>query len=80
VGLPPQQQPQEWAFGLFPGQPQQQPQVGQREPNQGTVFTDQPGRSSIEKLFGGQKATPPQAQPVAAQQQSIKTEDLPKPR
>jgi hypothetical protein len=36
--------------------------------------------SSIEKLFGGQKATPPQAQPEAAQQPSIKTEDLPKPR
>jgi|GEM_PF-962115 len=90
------QQGEQWASGLLPEQPQpqqlqpQQPQPQQLQPqqpqvqplftDQGTVFAGQSGRSSIKKRFGGQKATPPQTQPAAAQQPSIKTEDLPKPR
>jgi hypothetical protein len=81
------QQPQRAEAGLPQPQPQQQPRIEQpQQPqvqplfaDQGTVFAGQSGRSSIEKLLGGQKATPPQAQPAAAQQPSIKTEDLPKP-
>lgn len=82
------QQPQRAEAGLPQPQPQQQPRIEQpQQPqvqplfaDQGTVFAGQSGRSSIEKLLGDQKATPPQAQPAAAQQPSIKTEDLPKPR
>jgi hypothetical protein len=46
----------------------------------GNVFTSPLGTSNIGKLFGSQKTMPPPAQPAAAEQSSIKSEDLPKPR
>ena len=46
----------------------------------GNVFTSPLGTSNIGKLFGSQKTMPPPAQPVEAEQSSIKAEDLPKPR
>ncbi|MFN3920748.1 MAG: hypothetical protein ACK4JF_10755, partial [Methylohalobius sp.] len=45
----------------------------------GNVFTSPLGTSNIGKLFGSQKTMPPPAQPAAAEQSSIKSEDLPKP-